>query len=231
MTTIDAPEPNDPMNSGHAREALPVLVACPICQEPIRSGAKKCVHCDSMLDWRRWIGVSQTTLALLVALVSVVAASAPHIAELFRHDFSEVRLNIRQVFGQRLEVTASNRGNKAALFLSAHLVAATRDRRLEPIQLEIAGGPLIGAGQDTLYGLSVPPALIPTFLALPHKDIKSVTAILRVSEFRRDAEERTIDVPLDQFRLLCRATEDLDIISRRNANAPLEDRRLMSPCS
>jgi len=175
--------------------------------------------------------MSQTTLALLVALVSVVAGSAPRIAQLLTRDVSELRLNIRQVFGQRLELAGSNHGNKAAQFLSGHLIATTRDQRqLGPIQLEIAGAHLIGPGQDALFGLSVPPALIPTFLGWSHGDIKSARMVLKVSEFRKDAEDRIIEVPLDQFQLLCRATEDLDTVSRRVPGATSEDRRLTSRC-
>jgi len=215
-----------------AESTPPRETPCLVCREPIRIGAKKCIHCDSFLDWRRWLGISQTTLALLVALVSVVAASGPRVAQLLSRDVSELTLNIRQVFGQRLELAASNHGNRNAQLLSAHLIATRRDKtQIGPIQLEIAGSHVVGAGQDTLSGLSIPPALIPTFLGWPHKDIQSAKMVLRVNEFRKSPEDRTVDVPLAQFQLLCRATEDLDIISRRGPQAVLEDRRLTSRCN
>ncbi len=50
---------------------------CRICCEPIAAGARKCIHCDSFQDWRGNLGVSATVLSLLVALVSVLTASAP----------------------------------------------------------------------------------------------------------------------------------------------------------
>ena len=74
-----------------------IMVPCRVCREPIRQGAKKCIHCDSMLDWRGWLGISETALALLVALVSVVGATGPRIVELFTPKASKLEVNIRQV--------------------------------------------------------------------------------------------------------------------------------------
>jgi hypothetical protein len=50
---------------------------CPVCGETIKQRARKCVHCDSVLDWARYLGISNTTLALLTALVAVIAQAAP----------------------------------------------------------------------------------------------------------------------------------------------------------
>src|SRR5205814_10317427 len=74
-----------------------ITVPCRVCREPIKQGARKCVHCNSMLDWHGWLGISETALALLVALVSVIGATAPRLVEFLRPKSSDTRLTIRQV--------------------------------------------------------------------------------------------------------------------------------------
>ncbi|HEY1412172.1 MAG TPA: hypothetical protein VGF36_08525, partial [Rhodopila sp.] len=52
--------------------------ACPVCGEEIKVSAKKCVRCQSWLNWRRafdWVG--GTNLALVTALVAVMTSAAP----------------------------------------------------------------------------------------------------------------------------------------------------------
>src|SRR5260370_35611066 len=102
-----------------------VTVPCRVCREAIKQGARKCVHCNSFLDWRGWLGISETALALLVALVTVMGATAPRVVELFTPKYSELRVSIRQVFGQNLEWVASNQGNKNSQLLSANISAKT----------------------------------------------------------------------------------------------------------
>jgi hypothetical protein len=95
-----------------------------------------------MLDWRGWLGISETALALLVALVSVLGASAPRVAELFTHNYSDIRLNYRQVNSQYLELTAWNQGNKNGLLSSAKMIARNSDgKELGSIKLKTAALP------------------------------------------------------------------------------------------
>jgi hypothetical protein len=55
---------------------------CPQCAEPISPAAKLCIHCKSDLTWRRHMQVSHTSLALLIALISVVGSVAPTLVKL-----------------------------------------------------------------------------------------------------------------------------------------------------
>jgi len=204
-------------------------IPCSVCREPIRLGARKCIHCDSMLDWRGWLGISQTTLALLVALVSVVSASASRVAELFARNYSEVTLNVRQVAKQYLELAAWNQGNKNAQLLSANISAQTSDgKQLAPIELEVDSFPPVFAGQQAVFAFMVPLSEIPNFLAWPHKEIQSARMTARVIEFGKQAEDRTIELPPRVFRLFCRATEDAD--NQQRHPGQIEDVRLMTHC-
>jgi hypothetical protein len=173
-----------------------------------------------MLDWRGWLGISETALALLVALVSVLGASAPRVAELFTRNYSDVRLNYRQVNSQYLELTAWNQGNKNGLLSSAKMIARNSGgMELGSIKLEVSSPPLILAGQQAVSGFRIPPAQILDFLAWPHKDIQSVSVIANVVEFGKQAQERAVDVPIVEFRQFCRATEDSDNQARHGLQA------------
>jgi hypothetical protein len=60
---------------------------CVVCGSFMPETALKCVACDSFQDWRRYLNFSTTMVALLTALVSVVASSAPTIKNLImKHD-------------------------------------------------------------------------------------------------------------------------------------------------
>ena len=221
----------DPNASGiKGGETIP----CPVCREAIKLGAKKCINCDSMLDWRRWLGISETGLALMVALVSVVGATAPRIAEMFTSRSSDLRLSIRQVFQQNLELAAWNKGHMGSQLLSARISAKTRDgRQIEAIPLQIVGAPTVPAEQQMLFGLQIEPSVIPAFLEWPHPQIQSATLTVVVNEYKKLPETREMDVPVDYFRLFCRATEDSDRLARhpeQAADIKVEDFRLTSRC-
>jgi hypothetical protein len=69
------------------------LKLCPVCGEEIKLAAKKCIHCDSQLDWRRYLGLSSTTLALVTALLAVAGSTAPTIKMLFTAKNSSLRVS------------------------------------------------------------------------------------------------------------------------------------------
>src|SRR4051794_18930489 len=50
---------------------------CRTCCETIPLGARKCKYCLSYQGWRGWLSISNTSLALLVALISVITTAVP----------------------------------------------------------------------------------------------------------------------------------------------------------
>jgi hypothetical protein len=178
--------------------------------------------------------MSETALALLVALVSVIGATAPKIADIFTSKSSDLRLSIRQVFGQNLELAAANQGHMNSQLLSARISATTKDgKQIEAIPLQIVGAPTVLGEQASLFGLQIEPSMIPAFMGWPHPQIKSATLTVVVNEYKKKPETKTLDVPLDYFRLFCRATEDSDRLARhpeQAANIRAEDFRLTSLC-
>jgi hypothetical protein len=92
-----------------AQSTLP----CPICVEPIPLKAKLCKHCKSDLSWRRHISISNTTLALLTALIAVLGALGPTVKRLWLKDDSEISAVYVGRSNDQVAFLLSNSGSKA----------------------------------------------------------------------------------------------------------------------
>ena len=85
---------------------------CCVCHESIEIGAKKCVHCNSYQDWRRYLNLSSTMLALIVALVSVLSISIPMLKDNFKPNNSKINILFQSDSFKNLTFIASNSGNR-----------------------------------------------------------------------------------------------------------------------
>ncbi len=65
---------------------------CVACKLEIDNDATKCIHCDTYQTLRRFLPMSNTLLALLIALISVVTQSTPVILNLFSSDETDIRI-------------------------------------------------------------------------------------------------------------------------------------------
>ncbi len=90
-------------------------VPCAVCREPIRVGARKCISCSSFQHpVRRLMGLGDTTLALLIALCSVLSYSVPVLKDAFtpKRDDIRVRLMGIDAKARRLDLFVSNLGTR-----------------------------------------------------------------------------------------------------------------------
>jgi len=106
---------------------------CTQCRSEIPSGARLCSKCNSYQDWRSIIPFSNTALALLTALVSVIGIAAPAVYKVIHKPRSEAMLTMPSVDGTTLRVVAINRGDASASLTKAwvdseYLAAATKVR-------------------------------------------------------------------------------------------------------
>lgn len=101
---------NASKNQSNAPSPKPVGNACRVCKQPIALGAKKCIHCESFQDWRRYLNLSSTVLALIVALVSVLSISFPIIKESFQIDNSNITILYQSASDEFLTFIGSNSG-------------------------------------------------------------------------------------------------------------------------
>jgi hypothetical protein len=107
-------------------EAEPEGPRCRVCAEVIRREARVCKVCGNYQDWRRFLGLSTSVLALLVALVTVVASSLPVITATLAGDFSNLRLTFQRVADDSAFFSTSNSGTKPASITRAELVISYR---------------------------------------------------------------------------------------------------------
>jgi predicted nucleic acid-binding Zn ribbon protein len=184
------------------------LTFCPICRKPIPNDARKCTECDSYLDWRRFLGVGQTSLALLIALISVISTTAPSFYEWLSADYSKLHAETRQVYREKLELFVSNQGNQIGRLVSVSLGATTQSgKMLNPITLEVAHDGQILPKAATVVHLTVHPENVSQFLSWPFSDIKKCSLTVRLAEYRELPESNEIDCPLDSLMLFCKGTE------------------------
>ncbi|MDV2657665.1 hypothetical protein R0D41_28300 [Pseudomonas aeruginosa] len=106
---------------------------CKQCKSEIPSGARICAKCNSYQDWRSVIPFSNTALALLTALVSVIGIATPAVYSVVHKPRSEAVLTMPSVDGTTLRVVAINRGDAPASLIKAwvdseYLAAATKVR-------------------------------------------------------------------------------------------------------
>ena len=94
---------------------------CRVCREQIKNDANKCIHCGSFQDWRRYVNFSNTVLALLVALASVMSWGIPTIKEAFKEDKSEIVFGLQNVSNEGIIMLVSNIGTKAGGLSDASL--------------------------------------------------------------------------------------------------------------
>lgn len=186
----------------------PSKVECIVCREQIFAGAKKCIHCDSHQDWRRFVFFSNTVLALLVALVSVSATALPEINRLLTIKYSSTHLSKRGIKGNGIEILANNSGTEDSSFLDASLIGTFASGPMKMTLEELGANFPIGHGRPRTILLLVPPYYVPNFLDWPNDSPINIFLDIKVSEF--DGSIKSIDLPIDyaeygQFRL---ATKD-----------------------
>jgi hypothetical protein len=93
---------------------------CPVCDEPIGIAARKCIHCNSYLNYRRLFVFGNDTLALLTALLAVLGTLLP---PLYREFIQDKNSSIKLTFASNgtdeandktiINFIASNAGQRA----------------------------------------------------------------------------------------------------------------------
>jgi hypothetical protein len=101
------------------------IIPCPVCLEPVKRGARKCIHCDSYLDWRRHITLGANTIPVLATLITLIAAASTLIAPLFKVYNSKLNTIFGGVGSSMLNgevtITVTNDGTRVGVFDAAML--------------------------------------------------------------------------------------------------------------
>jgi hypothetical protein len=139
-SSVSSADAETPIEAAPSSVAPVTTKPCPVCGELIKISARKCIHCSSDLDWRRYLGLSSTTLAVLTALIAVIGTVAPTVRTALEPKDSRLHLSfvgagsIRSVMpdGRMTDgdtiILATNDGTKAGAIVAAGLLVSWKTR-------------------------------------------------------------------------------------------------------
>lgn len=142
---------------------------CRTCQEDMKLGAKKCTKCDSYQDWRRFLSMSSSVLALLIALLSVTSVAGPSIIRMARGERSQIAVAAVQVSSARsLRLFVSNRGTRPAA-LGNVVLSISGTARLDTVAISLE--PKAGSSTTIAAGSAVMLTFDTGLPGVAHEDI------------------------------------------------------------
>lgn len=152
---------SDPLEtSAPVSVAHPTTKTCKHCAAHIPLGARLCKECKSYQDWRGWLPISQTTLALVVALVSVLTAAAPTVQELITEKNSRLSMNYIGTSNGEVLMATTNAGNRPGTVLEGKIyVGITGNdsgKMTYPLQVKGERSVAPGALRTTALIMTVP---------------------------------------------------------------------------
>ncbi|MEP1765538.1 MAG: hypothetical protein ABJJ53_02620 [Sulfitobacter sp.] len=92
---------------------------CWACGSSLKTDQKVCLECGSWQNWRRHVGISNTSLALLVALLSVASLGSRTLLDFYDEFYPDLEVNLSGYFDSErkiINLSAYNFGNKSANF-------------------------------------------------------------------------------------------------------------------
>ncbi|MEH0154504.1 hypothetical protein V6R21_10195 [Limibacter armeniacum] len=95
---------------------------CKICKEEIKQGAKKCNHCDSFQDYRRYVNTSTTFLSLMVALVTILSFGIPYVLKTLENPDSDIKMHLigHNPLTNEIDIYCVNEGDRPGLVHGAN---------------------------------------------------------------------------------------------------------------
>lgn len=127
---------------------------CRVCGEEIRFVARKCVHCGSWQTWHEDVlGLSTTTLSLLVALVSVATAGIPLIVAALKPQGAKISATVETVSYPYVSAFVSNSGSKPGLLTlgtTMHIDRKNGEERIAGLYLLGPSEMVIAPGSSSL---------------------------------------------------------------------------------
>jgi hypothetical protein len=101
---------------------------CPDCRQPVPLHAKVCPNCKAYRNWRRYITVGQTNLALLVALFSVITTLATIGVPMLRTKGSDISVLLDSASADQAVFIARNDGRSGGVLHMARFVIKIKKR-------------------------------------------------------------------------------------------------------
>jgi ribosomal protein L40E len=100
------------MASSDESDALP-RKSCKVCASEVPFAAIKCIKCNSYQDFRRYFEFSNSTIALLIALISVISLAQKSLSDLYRSFFvdplkADVAVRISAIEREKISILVQN---------------------------------------------------------------------------------------------------------------------------
>jgi hypothetical protein len=134
--------------------------SCKVCAEEIKKAARVCIHCNNYQDWRAEIGISQSVLSLLVALLSVLTVAAPVLVSTFTPKNSSFAFTFEAASASNIAVFIANSGSRSGVIRMPVRFAVTQlNGKPVSMALSVTGAStaiFIDAGKSLLLQLSPP---------------------------------------------------------------------------
>jgi len=125
---------DEKLKSESVQQSVDEVQLCSQCRHEIPRGALLCTKCNSYQDWRRHISVSQLSLALIAAILSITGIVAPELYKLVHEPVSNAFISTSSVDGTTLRVTVLNTGDASAVltktWMSSEYLAGATEVRL-----------------------------------------------------------------------------------------------------
>lgn len=127
---------------------------CKACLDLIPIGARKCSRCGSFQNWQAKFPLTESILALLIALVSVVLLGIPIVKSALQPDDSEITLTYIDRSDVSIPIIASNKGNRPGVMEPvAGLLVTTKGSGDRPAQTHAL---LANVAEGTRANLLIP---------------------------------------------------------------------------
>ena len=132
---------------------------CPDCLEPVPFKVRICPNCKAYQDWRRYVGMGQTELALLVALASVSTTLLNITLPLLKPASSNIQVVFESMSGNTANFIARNEGRSGGVLqidqLAVAVVAGEMIDAEQPIVLNMATNTnIVATGQEQSNSLN-----------------------------------------------------------------------------
>lgn len=88
---------------------------CRDCRQVVPSGARVCPNCKAFQDWRRFVAIGQTNLALLTAIISVATTFFTVAIPFLKQQGYQIELFLVSTSETQLSVVVRNTGNEGVL--------------------------------------------------------------------------------------------------------------------
>jgi hypothetical protein len=186
---------NDSKNTGEDAVVTSKTIPCIACKEDIKIGAIRCVHCDSLQDWRRHFNIGTVVLSLLIALFSVITTLYQVIISNIKPKYSEVYFEILKAEDQSLQIAAINKGNLAAIFRKATLITIRDGKKKEKRNL------LYREATETKHDKQITPIIEPSKVTIFEllSEINGIPAELPKQTLEKEMCEYSIQIDIATF--------------------------------